>query len=206
MELNLAVAGDSGQAGVIDVSEVVFGADYNEPLVHQVVVAYLAGARSGTRAQKSRADVNFTKAKPWRQKGTGRARSGSAGSPLWRSGGVTFAASPADYKQKVNKKMYRGAMRSILSELSRQGRLLVVEDFALESPKTRDLVAKLKDLDVVNGLLITDEANENLSLASRNLTWMNACSVKEVDPVALVGVDKVVITVAAVKHLEGSLA
>ena len=155
--------------GALQVSETTFGREFNEALIHQVVVAYANGARQGTRAQKSRSEVSGGGKKPWRQKGTGRARAGSVRSPIWRSGGVTFAARPQDHSQKVNKKMYRAALQSILSELVRQERLIVVEQFAIDAPKTKDLVAKLKSMDLKDVLIVTPEVDENLFLAARNL-------------------------------------
>lgn len=199
MELSLT------SGGALEVSEVAFGRDFNEPLVHQVVVAYMAAARAGTRAQKNRAAVSGGGKKPWNQKGTGRARAGTIRSPLWRKGGVTFAAQPQDYTQKVNKKMYRGAIQSILSELVRQERLIVVEDFSIEAPKTKELVAKLKDLNTKEALIITDTIDEKLFLASRNLHKVDVRDVEAIDPVSLIGFDKVVMTVAAVKKIEENL-
>ncbi|PSW39900.1 50S ribosomal protein L4 [Photobacterium leiognathi] len=193
-------------ADALTVSETTFGRDFNEALVHQVVVAFAAGARQGTRAQKTRSDVSGGGAKPWRQKGTGRARAGTIRSPLWRSGGVTFAARPQDHSQKVNKKMYRGAMKSILSELVRQERLIVVDNFALEAPKTKALVAKLKELELTDALIVTGELEENLFLAARNLYKVDVRDPKAIDPVSLIAFDKVVMTAAAVKAVEEMLA
>ncbi|EAS62264.1 MULTISPECIES: 50S ribosomal protein L4 [Photobacterium] len=193
-------------ADALTVSETTFGRDFNEALVHQVVVAFAAGARQGTRAQKTRSDVSGGGAKPWRQKGTGRARAGTIRSPLWRSGGVTFAARPQDHSQKVNKKMYRGAMKSILSELVRQERLIVVDNFALEAPKTKALVAKLKELELTDALIVTGELEENLFLAARNLYKVDVRDAKAIDPVSLIAFDKVVMTAAAVKAVEEMLA
>lgn len=199
MELNLQGAGS------VEVSDAAFGREFNESLVHQVVVAYLAGGRSGTRAQKTRSDVRGGGAKPWRQKGTGRARSGSSRSPIWRGGGITFAARPQDHSQKVNKKMYRGAMRSILSELARQERLVLVEDFDMDTPKTKVLVEKLKDMGLNDVLIVTETTGENLYLASRNLEKVNACSVSRADPVSLIAHEKVLMTVGAVRRFEEML-
>ncbi|KPA53785.1 50S ribosomal protein L4 [Photobacterium lucens] len=193
-------------ADALTVSETTFGRDFNEALVHQVVVAFAAGARQGTRAQKTRSDVSGGGAKPWRQKGTGRARAGTIRSPLWRTGGVTFAARPQDHSQKVNKKMYRGAMKSILSELVRQERLIVVDNFALEAPKTKALVAKLKELELTDALIVTGELEENLFLAARNLYKVDVRDAKAIDPVSLIAFDKVVMTAAAVKAVEEMLA
>ena len=193
-------------ADALTVSETTFGRDFNEALVHQVVVAYAAGARQGTRAQKTRSEVSGGGAKPWRQKGTGRARAGTIRSPIWRTGGVTFAAKPQDHSQKVNKKMYRGAMKSILSELVRQERLIVVDNFSVEAPKTKELVAKLKELELNDVLIITGEVDENLFLAARNLYKVDARDVAGVDPVSLIAFDKVLMTADAVKQVEEMLA
>lgn len=205
MELNVVKPG-AGDAGTVSVSEVTFAREYNESLVHQVVTAYLAGGRQGTRAQKSRSDVAGGGKKPWRQKGTGRARAGTIRSPLWRSGGVTFAAGPQDHSQKVNKKMYRAAMRSILSELARTDRLLVVDGFDVAQPKTKLLVQQLKALNVDNVLIIASEVDQNLYLAARNLHQVDVRDVDGVDPVSLVAFDKVMVTVEAVKKFEEALA
>ncbi|MGF1684900.1 50S ribosomal protein L4 [Photobacterium makurazakiensis] len=193
-------------ADALTVSETTFGRDFNEALVHQVVVAFAAGARQGTRAQKTRSDVSGGGAKPWRQKGTGRARAGTIRSPLWRTGGVTFAARPQDHSQKVNKKMYRGAMKSILSELVRQERLIVVDDFSVEAPKTKALVAKLNELELTDALIVTGELDENLFLAARNLYKVDVRDAAAIDPVSLIAFDKVVMTAAAVKAVEEMLA
>ena len=190
----------------LEVSDATFGREFNEALVHQVVVAYAAGARQGTRAQKNRSDVRGGGKKPWRQKGTGRARSGTIRSPIWVGGGVTFAARPQDHSQKVNKKMYRGAVKSILSELVRQDRLIVVEKFSVEAPKTQELKAKLKELDLKDVLIITEELDENLFLAARNLYKVDVRDVQGIDPVSLIAFDKVVVTADAVKKIEESLA
>jgi len=192
--------------GALEVSEATFGREYNEALVHQVVVAYASGARQGSRAQKTRSEVSGGGAKPWRQKGTGRARAGTTRSPIWRSGGVTFAAKPQDHSQKVNKKMYRGALKSILSELVRQDRLLVVESFGIDSPKTKQLVAKLKELDLQDVLIVTKDVDENLFLASRNLHKVDVRDVQGIDPVSLIAFEKVLFTADAVKQLEEALA
>jgi len=189
----------------IEVSEAAFGVSYNEPLVHQVVNAYMAGARSGTRAQKSRAQVSGGGAKPWRQKGTGRARAGSSRGPIWRSGGVTFAAKPKDYSQKVNRKMYRGAMRSIFSELVRQERLVVLDEFGVDAPKTKQLTAKLSQLGLGDVLIVTAEFDENLALAARNLHWITYIDASQINPVSLIAFDKVLITVSALKGIEERL-
>ena len=205
MELILTVPGQ-GNADPMTVSDTTFGREFNESLVHQVVVSYLAGARAGTRAQKSRSEVRGGGRKPWKQKGTGRARSGTINSPIWRSGGVTFAAKPQDHSQKVKQKMYRGAIRSILSELVRQERLIVVESFAIEAPKTRELLGKLKELDLTEVLIVTTSVEENLYLAARNLHKVDVRDVAAVDPVSLIGFDKVLMTVDAVKQLEEMLS
>ncbi|KAE9531075.1 MULTISPECIES: 50S ribosomal protein L4 [Testudinibacter] len=190
----------------LTVSETTFGREFNEALVHQVVVAYAAGARQGTRAQKTRAEVAGSGKKPWRQKGTGRARSGNVKSPIWRSGGVTFAAKPQDHSQKVNKKMYRGAIKSILSELLRQDRLVVVEKFEVAAPKTKVLVQKLKEMALEDVLIITADLDENLFLAARNLYKVDVRDVQAIDPVSLIAFEKVVITADAVKQIEEMLA
>jgi large subunit ribosomal protein L4 len=201
MNLNIAGAGKA-----VDVSPTTFARDFNESLVHQVVVAYLAGARAGTRAQKTRSEVNGGGRKPWRQKGTGRARAGTIRSPIWRGGGVTFAAKPQDHSQKVNKKMYRAAMQSILSELVRQERLVVVEDFSVEAPKTKEVVGKLKALELANVLIVTESADDNLSLSARNLKGVGVVEAGQVNPVDLIGFDKVLVTVPALRKLEGLFA
>ncbi len=195
-----------GNSSPIQVSESTFGRKFNESLVHQVVTAYLAKARAGTKAQKSRADAQGGGAKPWAQKGSGRARAGTIRSPLWRGGGVTFAARPRDYSQKVNKKMYRHAMCSILSELVRQDRLVLVESFAVAAPKTKDLLAKLKELDLENVLVVSEDPDDNLYLAARNLHHVDVTDVKNVDPVSLIKYDKVLMTVAALHQCEKNLA
>ena len=205
MELALALPGnETGEK--ISLSDETFGREYNEQLVHQSVVTYLAGARQGTVQQKTRSEVRGGGRKPWRQKGTGRARSGTIRSPIWRSGGVTFAARPQDFSKKLNKKMYRGAMQCILSELIRQDRLIVVNEFAVESHKTRDLVTKLKDYDLDNVLIVSDQIEENLYLAARNLHKVDVLDVSGLDPVSLIGFDKVLITVPALKKAEEMLS
>lgn len=205
MELNIAKPGNGAAAGTIQVSDVAFAREFNEDLVHQVVTAYLAGARQGTRAQKTRSEVSGGGKKPWRQKGTGRARAGTIRSPIWTGGGVTFAAKPQDHSQKVNRKMYRAALRSILSELARQERLVVVEEMALEAPKTKLLVKSLAELDVKGALIVTEEVTGNLYLAARNLHDVDVRDVNGVDPVSLIGYDKLVVTVAALKKFEEML-
>ena len=200
--MDLNVQGGSN----IQVSDVVFGADYKESLVHQVVVAYLSAARLGTKAQKNRAAVSGGGAKPFRQKGTGRARQGTIRSPIMRSGGVTFAAQPRSYEQKVNRKMYQGALRSILSELVRQNRLVVVDSFSVSAARTKEWLAKLAEFDADDALVISESFDENLMLASRNLYRVDARVLNEVDPVSLIGFEKVIITAAALKALEEKLA
>jgi large subunit ribosomal protein L4 len=201
MNLDLAVSG-----GSVELAETAFAREYNEALVHQVVVAFMAAGRQGSRAQKNRSAVSGGGKKPWRQKGTGRARAGTTRSPIWRSGGVTFAAQPQDHSTKVNRKMYRGALRCIISELIRQQRLVAVESFAVEAPKTKALLAQLKDLEISNGLIITEEVDENLFLAARNVKAVDVRDVDAIDPVSLISYDKVLITVPALKKLEGVLA
>ncbi|MEH6518855.1 MAG: 50S ribosomal protein L4 [Halioglobus sp.] len=204
MELSVIKSG-SAEAGTVSVSDVAFAREYNEDLVHQVVTAYMAGARQGTRAQKNRAAVRGGGKKPWRQKGTGRARAGTIRSPIWRSGGVTFAAQPQDHSQKVNRKMYRAALQSIMSELARQDRLIVVESLDLEEPKTKLLTKQLGEFGLDNVLIIGDEVGENLYLAARNLHKVDVRDVDGIDPVSLIAYDKVMVTVAAVKKFEEML-
>lgn len=203
MELLVAAPGGSGQTK-IDVSATTFGRDFNEPLVHQVVTAYLAGARSGTRAQKTRAEVSGGGIKPWRQKGTGRARAGTIRSPLWRKGGVIFAAKPQDFTQKVNRKMYRGAMCSILSELVRLKRLVIVKEaeIAIAAPKTKDLLKRLSDFGVTEALLVVKNWDTNLYLAARNLSKVEVCEIGKIDPVSLVKYQTVIMTEDAVRQIE----
>ncbi|GIU21776.1 50S ribosomal protein L4 [Shewanella colwelliana] len=189
----------------LEVSETTFGRDFNEALVHQVVVAYAANARQGTRAQKTRAEVIGSGKKPWRQKGTGRARAGTVKGPIWRGGGVTFAAKTQDHSQKVNKKMYRGALKSILSELVRQDRLVVVESFGVEAPKTKELKAKLAEMKLEDVLIVTPEIDENLFLAARNLYKVDVRDVAGIDPVSLIAFNKVLVTADAIKQIEEML-
>lgn len=189
----------SGSA--VELSEVAFGREFNEALVHQVVTAYLAGGRQGSKAQKSRADVSGGGKKPFRQKGTGRARAGSIRSPIWVGGGKTFAARPQDWSQKVNRKMYRGAMQCILAELVRQDRLVLVEEFAVAAPKTKELLAKLNDLNATRALIVTESVDENLYLAARNIPHVDVVDAAAIDPVSLIAFDKVVMSVAAAKKL-----
>jgi len=204
VELSVLKPGNAA-AGTVSVSDVAFAREYNEDLVHQVVTAYMAGARQGTRAQKNRAAVRGGGKKPWRQKGTGRARAGTIRSPIWRSGGVTFAAQPQDHSQKVNRKMYRAALRSIISELARQDRLMVVESMELEAPKTKLLAKQLGEYGVDNVLIVSAEVGENLYLAARNLHKVDVRDVDGIDPVSLIGHDKVIVTVDAVKKFEEML-
>lgn len=205
MELNITMT--SGKtAGTVNVSEEVFSREYNEALIHQVVVAYQAGARQGTHAQKTRAEVRGGGKKPWRQKGTGRARAGSIRSPIWVGGGKAFPARPdQNYTKKVNRKMYQGAMRAILSELIRQNRLIVVESLTLEAPKTKLLVSLLKDMQLKDVLIVTDALDERLILAASNLYHVGLLEAYQIDPVSLIGFGHVVITVAGLKQLEEML-
>jgi large subunit ribosomal protein L4 len=195
-----------GGSGSVQVSDETFGQEFRESLVHQVVTACMAGTRAGTVRQKNRSEVRGGGTKPWRQKGTGRARSGTIRSPLWRTGGRAFAARPRDYTQKINRKMYRGAMRSILSELVRQDRLVTVESIAVDAPRTRDLLAKLKALGADNALIVSDVADDNLYLAARNIPHVAVCDAAGADPVSLVGFDTVIIPANALKQLEERLA
>jgi large subunit ribosomal protein L4 len=191
-----------GSSDSIEVGDALFGARFNEPLVHQVVNAYLAGQRSGTKAQKRRSDVRGGGAKPWRQKGTGRARAGTSRSPVWVGGGRAFAARPRDHSQKVNRKMYRAAMRSVLSELLRQERLLLVESLSVDEPKTKAVLAKLGELGFEKGLIVVEAFDRNLWLATRNLPEVFCLDAAEVDPLSLVGSDRVIMTAAAAKLIE----
>ena len=193
----------SGSA--VELSEVAFGREFNEALVHQVVTAYLAGGRQGSKAQKSRGDVSGGGRKPFRQKGTGRARAGSIRSPIWVGGGKTFAARPQDWSQKVNRKMYRGAMQCILAELVRQERLILVEDIVVSAPKTKELLGKLSDLNATRALIVTDAVDENLYLAARNIPHVDVVDATAVNPVSLIAFDKVVMSVSAAKKLEVEL-
>ena len=204
MELNIVKPGNA-KPGKVAVSDVAFAREFNEDLVHQVVTAYLAGARQGTRAQKNRSDVRGGGKKPWRQKGTGRARAGTIRSPIWRGGGATFAARPQDHSQKVNRKMYRAALGSIMSELARQDRLVVVESLGVEEPKTKLLAKQLEDYGVDNVLIVADQVDQNLYLAARNLRKVDVRDVAGVDPVSLISYDKVMVTVDAVKKFEEML-
>lgn len=204
MELNLHPSANNG-GGIIQVADTVFAAQFNEALIHQVITAYLASARQGTRAQKSRSQVRGSGSKPWRQKGTGRARAGTVTSPLWRGGGVVFAAQPTNYTQKVNKKMYRQALCSILAELLRQSRLVVVEQFTVAAPKTRAVVEQLKALQLPKVLIVTAGQDDNLALAARNLPQVQVSEALTVDPISLLRFEKVLLTVPALKQLEARL-
>ncbi len=206
MATQLKIVGRGSEPASLDVSEKAFGREFNESLVHQVVTAYLAGGRAGTKRQKSRAEVRGGGTKPWRQKGTGRARVGSIRSPIWVGGGRAFAARPRDYSQKVNRKMYQGAMRALLSELGRLDRFTVVESLEIEAPKTRLLAARLRELGVGNVLLLVEAHDEKLDLASRNLVGVEVLPVSAIDPVSLLRHDQVVATVGAVRMLEEKLA
>ncbi len=206
MTLQIPAINDQDSAGTIEVSEQVFGQDFNETLVHQLVVRHLAGARAGTVSQKNRAAVSGGGAKPWRQKGTGRARAGTLSSPIWRSGGVTFAAQPRSYAQKINKKMYKVGIRSILSELLRQDRILASNEIIPDSPKTKNLVAKLATVEGKRVLIVTDELTDELILASRNIPYLEIASVSGINPVALVNADKIIATSSAIKQIEERLA
>jgi len=201
--MNITIAGSSNS---VEVSDTAFGKEYNEALVHQVVTAYLAAGRQGSKAQKTRSEVRGGGAKPWAQKGSGRARAGTSRSPIWRSGGVTFAAKPQDWSQKVNKKMYRGAIKSILSELVRNERLVVVEEFSIAQPKTKLFIEKMNELSLESALVISDSVEENLYLAARNVPKVDVVDTAALDPVSLVSFEKVVVTVAALKKIEEALA
>lgn len=202
MAMKLKLAG----SGSVDVAESAFGVDFNEALVHQVVTAYLSGARAGTKSQKNRAAVRGGGIKPWRQKGTGRARAGTIRSPIWVGGGRAFAAQPRDHSQKVNKKMYRAALRSVFSELVRQDRLVIVEELTLEAPKTRLLAKELKDMELDNVLILNEAFDEKLFLAARNLPNVGICDVASMDPVVLIRFDKVLVTLPALKLIEERLS
>lgn len=198
--MNLDIVGVTGRA--LDVSDITFGGRFNEALVHQVLVSYMAGARQGTKSLRSRAEVRGGGRKPYRQKGTGRARAGSIRSPLWRGGGVTFAAKPRDHAKKVNKKMYRGAMRAILSELVRQNRLVVVENFSVDTPRTKEVRSKLQELGFGKVLVVVEEVDDNLYLAARNLRDVTVVDVQGVNPVNLIGFETVCFTVGALRKAE----
>lgn len=206
MGLQVPALNDQDTAGKVDVDEAVFGRDYNETLIHQIVTRFLAGRRAGTKAQKTRSEVSGGGMKPWRQKGTGRARSGSTRSPIWRTGGVAFAARPRNYEQKLNKKMFRAGIRSILSELLRQDRLVVANDIFPASPKTKDFVAKLQGLNARRILIVVDAIDQNLALASRNLPYVEVVEANNLNPVLLVSAEKVIATSGALKKIEEHLA
>jgi large subunit ribosomal protein L4 len=206
--MELKVINDKGESlAPVAASEALFGRAYNEALVHQIVVAYHANGRAGTRAQKDRGNVNHTTKKPWRQKGTGRARAGMTSSPLWRGGGKIFPSSPDEnFAHKVNRKMYRAGMAAILSQLVREERLAVVEGLAVDGPKTKMLAQKLKAMGLTEVLIITDKPDDNLYLSSRNLPNVLVLEARHADPVNLVRFSKVLLTRGAVKHLEEALA
>ena len=206
MELTLTTATGKASSKNVAVSEDVFGREFNEALIHQVVTAYLAGGRAGTRAQKNRSAVSGGGAKPWAQKGTGRARAGTSRSPIWRTGGKTFAAKPQDWSQKVNRKMYRAGVKSILSELVRQERLIIVDKFASADGKTKDMVAQLGKLGLKNVLIVTEAMDENIYLSARNIPHVDVVDVEGVNPVSLVGFDHILVTVEALKKIEEKLA
>ncbi|WP_353957023.1 50S ribosomal protein L4 [Thiomicrospira sp. R3] len=206
MELKMIELATGADSGVVNVSDAVFGVEFNESLVHQVVVAYMAGARSGTKSQKTRAEVRGGGIKPWRQKGTGRARAGTIRSPIWVGGGRAFPGQNRDFSQKVNKKMYRGAMRSILSELNRSGRLIVVDDFKVDAPKTREFKSKLATLNVNDVLVVTEAFDEYLYLSARNIYKADVTDAASVDPLSLVGFKNIILTQGAVKQLEEKFA
>jgi large subunit ribosomal protein L4 len=205
MELKLHKSGKK-RAGTVKVSDAVFAADFNEPLIHQVLAAFMAGARSGTKAQKSRAEVRGGGRKPWRQKGLGRARAGTIRSPIWRGGGVTFAAKSRDHTMKVNKKMYRGAIRAILSELVRQERLVCIDEFNVEEAKTRAVLNKLKDLGLNKVLIISDDVSEYLYLGVRNIPCVEVIDTAEIEPYTLIGFEKVLMTKGALEKVEAWLS
>ncbi|MFZ2311213.1 MAG: 50S ribosomal protein L4 [Methylobacter sp.] len=206
MSMQIPALSEKDSAGKVEVMEAIFGQAFNETLVHQLVVRYLAGARAGTKAQKTRSDVSGGGSKPWKQKGTGRARSGTIRSPIWRTGGVAFAARPRSYEQKLNKKMFRVGIRSILSELLRQGRLVVSSDILPTSPKTKDLNTKIKSIDAKRILIVVENVDANLALASRNIPYVEVIEAANLSPVSLVSADKVIATPGALKQLEERLA
>ncbi len=201
MELKIEKSGKK-QAGTMSVADNVFAAKFNEPLIHQVLVSYMAGSRSGTKAQKSRSEARGGGKKPWRQKGTGRARAGTIRSPIWRGGGVTFAAKSRDFSKKINKKMFRGAMRSIFSELVRQKRFVCVDEFDVSESKTKLVKEKLDKLGLKEVLIITEGLSENLYLGVRNIPKVDVMDSNEIDPYSLIGFEKVLITQAAVEKVE----
>lgn len=206
MDIQVALPGKKAGKEKVTVSDESFAKEFNESLVHQVVVTYMAGGRQGSVKQLTRSEVRGGGKKPWRQKGTGRARAGTSRGPIWRGGGVTFAAVPQDHSRKINRKMYRGAMRCILSELIRQDRLMLVEDFSVADHKTKGLISKLAEFELDNVLIVSDQVDKNLYLASRNLHKIDVRDAAAIDPVSLIGYDKVLVTVPALKKLEGMLA
>jgi large subunit ribosomal protein L4 len=205
MKVKLHSTDGQGKDATLELADVAFGAAFNEPLVHQVVTAYMAGGRAGTKAQKTRSEVSGSNKKPWKQKGSGRARVGSTRSPIWVGGGRAFAARPRSFEQKVNRKMYRGAMRAVWSELLRQERLLVAAEFGVSAAKTKELRGKLEQLGVQRGIVVVEAFDMNLWLAARNLPNVDVLEAQLIDPVSLVGADKVVITAAALKIIEERL-
>ena len=205
MEIKVTAQDGAETGSSVTVSDTVFSRDFNEELVHQVVTAFMAGGRAGTKAQKNRSACSGGGAKPWRQKGTGRARAGTSRSPIWRSGGVTFAAQPRNFSQKVNKKMHRAAMQVILSELARQERLIIVDSLSQETPKTKELFGKLKGMGLSNALLVTEQYDENLYLSSRNIINVEAINASAINPVSLIAHENVVMTSAAIKQIEEQL-
>ena len=205
MELKLTTASGKDSTKTVEVAEEAFNRDFNEALIHQVVTAYMAAGRAGTKAQKNRSAVSGGGAKPWRQKGTGRARSGTIRSPIWRSGGNAFAAGNRDFSQKVNRKMYRLAMASIVSELARQERLVILSDFSMDAPKTKDMAARLKALGAEKALIVTEEFDQNVYLSSRNLINIDYTDAAHINPVNMIRSEKVVITTGAIKKVEEML-
>ncbi|SJM95355.1 50S ribosomal subunit protein L4 [Crenothrix polyspora] len=206
MSLQVPALGVNDSAKSLEVAEAVFGQPFNETLVHQLIVKYMANARAGTKAQKTRSDVSGGGTKPWRQKGTGRARAGTTRSPIWRTGGVVFAARPRSYDQKLNKKMFRSAIRSILSELLRQNRLVVSSDISVDTPKTKLLVEKLKSVDAKRVLLVVESVDVNLALAARNIPYVEVIEAANLNPVMLISSDKVIVTPGALKQVQESLS
>ncbi|MFZ2405482.1 MAG: 50S ribosomal protein L4 [Methylobacter sp.] len=206
MSMQVPALSEKDSAGNVEVAEAIFGQAFNETLVHQLVVRHLAGARAGTKAQKTRSDVSGGGSKPWRQKGTGRARSGTTRSPVWRTGGVSFAARPRNYEQKLNRKMFRVGVRSILSELLRQDRLVVSNDILPSSSKTKELNTKIKNLDAKRILIVVESVDANLALASRNIPYVEVIEASNLSPVLLVSADKVIATAGALKQIEERLA
>lgn len=206
MSLQIPALNEQDSSGSVEVTEAIFGQSFNETLVHQLVVRHLAGARAGTKAQKTRSDVSGGGTKPWRQKGTGRARSGTTRSPVWRTGGVAFAARPRNYEQKLNKKMFRVGVRSILSELLRQNRLVASNDILPSSPKTKELNTRIKNIDAKRILIVVETVDANLALASRNIPYVEVIEAINLSPVLLVSADKVIATPGALKQIEERLA